>query len=62
MRKSVKKKHNLHHLWFILGVYGVWFAMLSGMKEAARGKFWKVILSLILGIIVYLIIEFRTEK
>lgn len=48
-------------LWFILGAYGIWFAILSGTEEMISGKYWKIILALILGITSYLIIE-KTRK
>lgn len=54
------KKHQ--HLWLILGVYGVWFAILSGLEELANGKYWKFLLSLLLGVIVYWAIELRSRK
>lgn len=58
----MKKKHQFHHLWLILAAYGVWFAILSGIEESLSGKYWKVVLGLIFGIIVYLIIEIRLNK
>ncbi len=56
------RKHKFHHLWLIIATYGVWFAVLSGVEEITHGKFWKVFLSLVLGVIVYIIIETRLEK
>ncbi|MEK7185747.1 MAG: hypothetical protein AAB675_00070 [Patescibacteria group bacterium] len=47
--------------WFILGAYGVWFAILSGTEEVISGKYWKIILALILGVISYLMIA-KTKK
>lgn len=47
--------------WFILGAYGVWFAILSGSEELFSGKYWKVICAIILGIGSYLTIE-RTNR
>lgn len=55
-------KHRVHHAWLILAAYGVWFALFSGLEEAARGKWWKFLLSLLLGIMVWLIIEKRSKK
>lgn len=49
-------------IWLIFGAYGVWFAVLSGMEEMAAGKYWKVILALILGAISYWIFEHRIKK
>jgi len=56
----MKKKHHLHHLWLILGIYGIWFALFSGFEEIAQGKAWKV-LSLVLGTIIYLYLEFKSN-
>ncbi len=56
------KKFHIKHYWYILGAYGVWFAMFSGIEEISHGKYWKVILSLILGIVVYWIIETKLER
>ncbi len=56
------KKLHLKHLWFVLAAYGVWFAILSGLEEIAGGKYWKVILGLVLGATVYWIIETKLEK
>ena len=53
----MKKKHKAHHFWLILGVYGVWFALFSGIEEILMGKLWKVITSLLLGLVVYVFIE-----
>ncbi len=53
----MKKRGHLHNVWLILAIYGVWFALLSGAEEAFRGKYWKVIFSLILGVVIYLVIE-----
>ena len=50
------------HLWLILAAYGVWFAILSGVEEATNGKYWKLILGLVLGLVTYWIIEQRIEK
>ncbi|MDQ3099143.1 MAG: hypothetical protein M3Q44_05345 [bacterium] len=56
------KRFRLHHIWLVLGAYGVWFAIFSGLEELLRGKVWKFALSLVLGIIVYLIIESKIDK
>lgn len=53
----MSKKHKVEHLWLILAAYGVWFAVLSGVEEISRGKLWKTTLSLVLGVITYLVIE-----
>lgn len=58
----MKKKHKVHHLWLILAAYGVWFAVLSGIEEIFMGKYWKVILGIFFGIIVYLLIENSIDK
>jgi len=56
------KKFHLKHLWYVLAAYGVWFAMFSGMEEISKGKYWKAIASLLLGVIVYWIIEEKLKK
>lgn len=56
------KNFHLKHIWLVLGVYGVWFAMFSGMEEVSHGKYWKVITSLLLGILTYYIIELKTKN
>lgn len=55
----MKKRNHFHHLWLILAAYGVWFAIFSGIEEMSHGKFWKAGLSFVLGVIVYLVVEFR---
>jgi hypothetical protein len=55
-------KHKVHRFWLILAAYGVWFAVFSGLEELSQGKWWKIFLSLLLGIITYLIIEKKLEK
>lgn len=57
----MKEKRHFHHLWLILAAYGVWFAVFSGIEEAASGKIWKVVLGLLFGVVVYLIIEVRLK-
>jgi hypothetical protein len=52
-------KLRLRDLWIVLGAYGVWFAIFSGLEEVSNGKFWKAGLSLILGFVVYYLIEQR---
>lgn len=52
----------IKHLWLILAAYGVWFAILSGLEETFNGKYWKFALSLILGLIAYLLIEQKLTK
>ncbi len=54
-------KHNVHHAWLILATYGVWFALFSGLEEMVSGKYWKVATSLMLGVIVYLVIELKKK-
>jgi hypothetical protein len=49
-------------IWLILGAYGVWFAILSGIEEMSIGKYWKAVLALIFGIISYWIIEKKVKK
>lgn len=56
------KKYHLHHLWLIFCAYGVWFAIFSGLEEVLHGKYWKALLSLLLGIFTYIIIETKLEK
>ncbi len=58
----MNRKHHAHHLWLILGAYGVWFALFSGIVEVSHGVYWKFFLSLILGILTYVVIEFYLEK
>lgn len=48
--------------WFILGAYGVWFAILSGSEEIFSGKYWKVIFAVVLGVVSYLLIERVSKK
>lgn len=50
-------KKYLKHIWIVLGAYGVWFAIFSGLEEVGRGKYWKVIASLVCGFLVFLITE-----
>jgi hypothetical protein len=45
-------KRVIKTVWAILGIYGIWFAVLSGLEEAISGKFWKVALALILALAV----------
>ncbi|MEX0616253.1 MAG: hypothetical protein WD231_00400 [Candidatus Woykebacteria bacterium] len=52
----------LKHLWLILAAYGVWFAILSGLVEASNGKYWKLVLSLVLGLLTYWVIEKKMGK
>jgi len=47
--------NKIYPLWLILGAYGVWFAIFSGTEEVVNGKYWKVVLALILAILVYLV-------
>jgi hypothetical protein len=56
------KKLGLKQLWLVLSAYGVWFAILSGMEEVLHDKYWKVAMSLFLGLLVYYIIEIRNRK
>ena len=58
----MKHKHKVHHLWLVLAAYGVWFAVLSGIEEVEHGKYWKAVLSLILGVIIYFMIEKKLKK
>ena len=55
-------KLRIKDLWIVLGAYGVWFAIFSGMEEVSNGKIWKAGLSLILGLVVYYLIEQRHKK
>lgn len=57
MGDTMKKRHHFHHLWLILASYGVWFAMLSGLEEITHGKYWKIVISLLFGIVTYWLIE-----
>jgi hypothetical protein len=50
-------KLRLRDLWIVLGAYGVWFAIFSGLEEISNGKIWKAGLSLVLGLVVYYLIE-----
>jgi hypothetical protein len=52
----------MHHAWLILGAYGVYFAIFSGLEEVLQGKFWKAGLSLLLGLFTYLFIEHQFDK
>jgi len=45
------------NLWLVLAAYGVWFAIFSGLEEVFYGKLWKVVLSAIFGLLVYIAIE-----
>jgi len=58
----MKKKHHVHHLWLILGAYGVWFALLSGLEEVSQGTFWKMGLSLLFGALTYIYIEYTMHE
>lgn len=58
----MKKKHHAHRVWLILGAYGVWFALFSGIVEVFHGVYWKFLLSLLFGILTYAVIEFYIEK
>lgn len=53
----MKRKHHTHHLWLILGAYGVWFAIFSGIVEVLHGMYWKLLLSLLLGILTFVVVE-----
>ena len=55
------KKLHIKHLWLILAAYGVWFALFSGIGEVLHGKYWKIFLSLLLGIVVYILIELKKK-
>lgn len=54
----MKKRHKIHHAWLIFAAYGVWFAIFSGIEEIFMGKLWKVMLSLLFGLVVYVLIEY----
>ena len=56
----MESEKRLHHAWPLLATYGVWFAIFSGLEEAASGKVWKLGLSLLLGVII--IIEARLKR
>ncbi len=56
------RKLHAKHLWLILAAYGVWFAIFSGLEEIIIGKWWKVFISILLGIIIYIIFEVRDKK
>ncbi len=55
----MKNRHHIHHAWLTVGTYAVWFAVLSGLEEMGSGKYWKAVLSLVLGIVTYFVIESR---
>jgi hypothetical protein len=52
-------KFKTQYLWLIIAAYGVWFAVFSGFEEIMIGKYLKVIIALIFGIISYFIIEIK---
>jgi hypothetical protein len=54
-------KLKLRDLWIVLGAYGVLFAIFSGLEEISNGKIWKAGLSLVLGLVVYYLIEQNTK-
>jgi hypothetical protein len=54
-------KLRLRDLWIVLGAYGVWFAIFSGLEEISNGKIWKAGLSLVLGLVFYYLIEQNTK-
>ena len=56
------KKFKMQHVWLILGAYGVWFAIFSGLEEVGNGKYWKAGLSLLFGVFVYLMLEKRLKS
>lgn len=56
------KKLHVKHLWLVLAAYGVWFAIFSGLEEVARGKYWKVTISLLFGLVIYWLIETKFKK
>lgn len=58
----MKQKHRAHHFWLILGAYGVWFALFSGISEVFHGIYWKFFVSLILGILTYFVIEVYFDR
>ena len=51
-----------HHFWLILAAYGVWFAIFSGTEEVISGKYWKVLLSIVLALIIYVALKSKTTK
>jgi len=52
----------IYQLWLILAAYGVWFAVLSGLEEMVNGKYWKLPLALLLGLVTYYWLENRVKK
>jgi hypothetical protein len=46
-------------LWPFLGIYGVWFAIFSGIQEILAGVYWKAAASLVLALAVYWSMERR---
>ncbi len=49
----MKKQDYMNTVWTFLGIYGVWFAVLSGLQELSQGIYWKVLASLLLAYAVY---------
>jgi len=52
----------IYPVWLILAAYGVWFAVLSGLEEMANGKYWKLPLALILGMVSYFWVEKQIKE
>jgi hypothetical protein len=49
-------------IWFILGAYGIYFAILSGVEEVLNGKYWKLIFAFILGLLSYFIMGRKSRN
>jgi hypothetical protein len=58
----MKRANLLYRLWLVLGAYGVWFAIFSGLEELSSGKFWKAGLSLTLALAVYVLTYARPKQ
>jgi hypothetical protein len=58
----MKRANHLYRLWLVLGAYGVWFAIFSGLEKLGSGKWWKAGLSFALALAVYVLTYARPKE
>ena len=53
MGKGAGVRRFLGQLWLLLAAFGICFALLSALEEAARGDYLKALAAVALGLVVY---------